>query len=119
MSCLSSGGSTGFPTARRNREMRYIITALVAATLLATTSVYAQQAASPAPQSGTTTGNSTATSDQDQVSRRLVRQIQAPLKQQGYLDKAPAGVWDNATPTPPPLSHHPHRLPPPRPPHAT
>src|SRR5260221_8745839 len=77
--------------------MRYITTALVAATLLATTSVYAQQAASPAPQSGTTTGNSTATSDQDQVSRRLVRQIQARLKQQGYLDKAPDGVWDNDT----------------------
>jgi hypothetical protein len=77
--------------------MRYIITALVAATLLATTSVHAQQAASPAPQSGTTTGNSTATSDQDQVSRRLVRQIQARLKQQGYLDKAPDGVWDNDT----------------------
>jgi len=30
--------------------MRYITTSLVAATLLATTSVYAQQAASPAPQ---------------------------------------------------------------------
>jgi hypothetical protein len=78
--------------------MRYITTSLVAATLLATTSVYAQQAASPAPQqSGTTTSNSTATSDQDQVSRRLVRQIQARLKQQGYLDKAPDGVWDNDT----------------------
>src|SRR5260221_11956960 len=77
--------------------MRYITTALVAATLLATTSVYAQQAASPAPQSGTTTGNSTATSDQDQISRRLVRQIQARLKQQGYLDKAPDGAWENDT----------------------
>ena len=78
--------------------MRYITTSLVAATLLATTSVYAQQAASPAPQqSGTTTSNSTATSDQDQVSRRLVRQIQARLKQQGFLDKAPDGAWDNDT----------------------
>jgi hypothetical protein len=77
--------------------MRYITTALVAATLLATTSVYAQQTSSQAPQSGTTTGNSTATSDQDQVSRRLVRQIQGRLKQQGYLDKAPDGVWDNDT----------------------
>jgi hypothetical protein len=77
--------------------MRYITTALVAATLLATTSVHAQQAASPAPQGGTTTGNQSASSDQDQVSRRLVRQIQARLKQQGYLDKAPDGTWDNDT----------------------
>jgi hypothetical protein len=80
------------------QEMRYISTALVAATLLATTSVYAQQNSSQAPQSRTTTGNSTATADQDQVSRRLVRQIQARLKQQGYLDKAPDGVWVGCRP---------------------
>lgn len=83
--------------------MRYITPALVAATLLATTSVYAQQGASPAPQGGTTTSNpsasssSSSSSDQDQVSRRLTRQIQSRLKQQGYLDKSPDGQWDNNT----------------------
>jgi hypothetical protein len=80
------------------QEMRYITTALVATTLLATASVHAQEAASPAPQSGTTTSNSTATADQDQVSRGLVRQIQARLKQQGYLEKAPDGVWATILP---------------------
>ncbi|MDB5411186.1 MAG: Peptidoglycan-binding protein [Rhodospirillales bacterium] len=99
--------------------MRYTTTALVAAALLATTGAYAQQAASPAPQAtpGSDTsaqtpsaqtpsaqtqgkpGAANAASDQDQLSRRLVRHIQTRLKQQGYFGRAPDGMWDNDTVT--------------------
>lgn len=87
--------------------MRYTTTALAAAALLATTCAYAQQGATPVPQAAPGSdagakmpghpGAAGASADQDQLSKRLVRHIQTRLKQQGYYDGSPDGVWDSDT----------------------
>jgi hypothetical protein len=82
--------------------MKYRFATVFVASLLASTAVYAQQQGgqaggqlppTPQPPSGAAQTQTTP----DELSSPMVRQIQARLRQQGYLDARPSGVWDDDT----------------------
>jgi hypothetical protein len=82
--------------------MKCRFAAVFGASLLASTALYAQQQGgqaggqlTPAPQPPS--GAAQSQTSPDELSSSMVRQIQARLRQQGYLDARPSGVWDDDT----------------------
>lgn len=76
----------------------YVLSTIAALGLLASTSSFAQQSQPPSPsdQQGQQAGQPQA-GQQQGLSPRFIKQIQARLRQQGYYDGKATGQWDEDT----------------------